>query len=237
MIVNPISAKTSAKAKIIVTAPTGSTVTCDGVVGTESSGSWEFSVNVGNHTIVGTLGAKTKSVDVLCDIAGEYQVEIDYKLWLYRDGDECEEVTGGWVANGLKNNTSDNSSKPTLTKKETSLRCVQAEVTSSGASKRGSLVLANNYIDLTPYNKICVNLIELSKEVVLYITNLNANGYGDTSHRLSYYAFTQGQTGVAELDVSNISGSHYLIFCLNAHYRDTGYGKTGLIEFNKVWLE
>ena len=38
-----------------------------------------------------------KDVEVLVDTVSQYSVEIKYALWLYKYGDECIDITGGWV--------------------------------------------------------------------------------------------------------------------------------------------
>ena len=59
-----------------------------------------FVVKVGTYTVQGILNTDGTSEEVVIDTIGQYSVELDYKLWLYREGDECEEVTGGWSING-----------------------------------------------------------------------------------------------------------------------------------------
>ena len=54
----------------------------------------------GTWTVTATDGVHTKTQDVLVDVITEYEIEMSYKLWLYRDGDECESVTGGWTKTG-----------------------------------------------------------------------------------------------------------------------------------------
>ena len=51
---------------------------------------------LGTFTVTATRGTVTTTETVLIDIAGVYEVEMDFKLWLYRPGDPCEDVTGGW---------------------------------------------------------------------------------------------------------------------------------------------
>lgn len=106
MIVNPIMWRAkSLTPEIIVTAPEGSTLDLiqNGVVlqsytlsGTETQHT--FIVNdIGTYTVIGTLGSKSDSEDVLIETVGQYKVDIDYfdgKLYWY--GDECGAVTGGW---------------------------------------------------------------------------------------------------------------------------------------------
>ena len=70
-------------ASIVVTAPTGSTVTCTtpgGVVlpATEIGGTWTFSKlkSYGTYTITATNGTNTATQDVLVDAAEVFTVEV-----------------------------------------------------------------------------------------------------------------------------------------------------------------
>lgn len=51
----------------------------------------------GLWTVTATNGEKTTTQDVLVDAAVEYEIEMGYRLWLYREGEEFEDVTGGWL--------------------------------------------------------------------------------------------------------------------------------------------
>lgn len=51
---------------------------------------------LGTFTLTATNGTKTKTETVLIDIAGLYEIEMALKLWLYRYGDECKDITGGY---------------------------------------------------------------------------------------------------------------------------------------------
>lgn len=59
----------------------------------------------GTWTVMATDGTDTYTQDVLVDVITNYEIEITKKLYLYRDGDECEDVTGGWLANNISNLT------------------------------------------------------------------------------------------------------------------------------------
>jgi hypothetical protein len=108
MIINPISLGCNGLLpEIIVTAPSGSTLDLmqgSVVLQTCTLGSSEtqhtFTVKkTGTYTVRGTNGSNTASVEVSVDEIGQYYVEMTIdkgKLWLYKDGDECEDVTGGW---------------------------------------------------------------------------------------------------------------------------------------------
>lgn len=51
----------------------------------------------GIWTVIASNGTKTVTQDVLVDAAVEFEVAMSYVKWLYNEGDECEDVTGGWV--------------------------------------------------------------------------------------------------------------------------------------------
>ena len=72
-------------ASIVVTAPTGSTVTCTTPIGivltaSEISGTWAFSrlKSYGTYTVTATDGTSTKTQDVLVDAAAVFDVSINY---------------------------------------------------------------------------------------------------------------------------------------------------------------
>ena len=72
-------------ASIVVTAPTGSTVTCTTPIGivltaSEISGTWAFSrlKSYGTYTVTATYRTSTKTQDVLVDAAAVFDVSINY---------------------------------------------------------------------------------------------------------------------------------------------------------------
>ncbi len=92
------------KSVIIVTAPTGSTVTCKNGSATkttqEKSGTWTFSgITNGTWTVTATLGGQTTTKTVNVTQFDVYRVTLEYLLYLYNEGDECTDVTGGWRVN------------------------------------------------------------------------------------------------------------------------------------------
>lgn len=68
----------SLRPQIIVTAPTGSTVTCDGIQGVEVSGTWTFNTTIGTHTIVASKSGQSKTQTVNVDEIAQYSVSISY---------------------------------------------------------------------------------------------------------------------------------------------------------------
>lgn len=109
MILNPISkGGNGLLPEIIVTAPSGTILDLiqNGVIlqtytlGSEEA-KYTFVVkNIGTYTIRGTNGNNIKNIDIVIDTIGRYECTIQYKVYLYNNGDQCEDVTGGWLGFG-----------------------------------------------------------------------------------------------------------------------------------------
>ena len=54
----------------------------------------------GTWTVTATNGTQTATQDVLVDVITEYEITMCYRFYLYNEGDECEDVTGGWTIDG-----------------------------------------------------------------------------------------------------------------------------------------
>lgn len=89
-------------ATINVTYPSGSTCTAsDGtttLTAPDTSGTWACVVpNAGTWTLSCTDGTDSTSEAVTITTDGQsVSVALSYFLWLYRDGDTCDAVSGGW---------------------------------------------------------------------------------------------------------------------------------------------
>ena len=89
-------------ATINITYPAGSTCTCsDGTTtlsASDTSGTWACVVpNAGTWTLSCTDGTDSTSEAVTITTDGQsVSVALSYFLWLYRDGDTCDAVSGGW---------------------------------------------------------------------------------------------------------------------------------------------
>lgn len=57
-----------------------------------------FVVSVSETAYVVEDVTNSASVEVLVDVVAQYSVDITHILWLYKDGDECEDVTGGYLS-------------------------------------------------------------------------------------------------------------------------------------------
>jgi len=59
----------------------------------------------GTWTVTATNGTRTATQDVLVDVITEYEIKMVYRLYLYNEGDECEDVTGGWATGTFCNSS------------------------------------------------------------------------------------------------------------------------------------
>lgn len=93
MIINPIVLGSGLKPQIVVTAPTGSTVTCttpSGVVltATEAGGTWMFAnlPSLGTYTVTATLGSSSRTQSVTVDKVGRFAVTISFMVTITISG-------------------------------------------------------------------------------------------------------------------------------------------------------
>ena len=130
------------------------TVTCtkDGKIYTATWDStaqhWEIvGLPLGTFTVTATNGTKTTTETVLIDIAGVYEIEMSYALWLYKDGDSCIEVTGDWSA-------TDKGALTTFTKNENYMTFTMNNWSSGQMAAHTLYVQTASTIDLLSYSKI-----------------------------------------------------------------------------------
>ena len=177
---------------------------------------WEIvGLPLGTFTVTATNGTKTTTETVFIDIAGVYEIEMSYKLYLYRNGDECEDVTGGWTNDGY----TDNLEVLLGEKRSTSMYMTH------GPANGYTLLGTNNKIDFSGFTKLYFEIISIA-------------GSGNKGIRLSsqkgsfwnnqeFYKEDYNATGVFSVSLSNLT-SDYIIFYVFG-------GNT--IEISKVWLE
>jgi hypothetical protein len=174
----------------------------------------------GMWTVTATNGDETKTQDVLVDGAFEYEIEMYFKLWLYREGDECEDVTGGWVGKVF---ASDFNGLGSFAKGDTSLQMTSA------ANKSAGFFTANK-IDLTLYSTLVVNVLAATgarsdftiNHTAQILTSRNVNG--------ARYKTDVGSPSVGECrwSMAEFQGGYYI---------GVGCWENGELEVDKVWLE
>ena len=184
---------------------------------------WEIvGLPLGTFTVTATNGTKTKTETVLIDISGVYEIEMTFKLWLYRYGDEFEDVTGGWQKTYFANG-----SGGTATKNETNLYMVGAN-----ASNWGNCGFATvNPISCEGYSKLYILADNHPASGSRNFANVT-NGYGN-----------QGNSFVQELLLSTIGdnliidASDLLSSLNNKHLFINAAYYTHTMTIHSVWLE
>lgn len=152
-------------------------------------------------------------------------------LWtgeLYKSGNEYEGITGGWTYTKLTGFNKDNpiadsiNHDPTITRNSANM-----SMKPSGSISSFS-VHTTKKIDLTKYNTLtftgsCVNpAYDVDSACRMSIKTLIASGYYSTDNVVSYKVVSNtsaivDKTGTITLDVSAISGEHYISFDFWTH--------------------
>lgn len=214
-------------ASIIVTAPTGSTVTCTtpgGVVltATEVSGTWAFArLKVyGTYTVTATNGTKTATQDVLVDSATQYDIGLKYKLWLYKDGDEYEDATGGWSQCTLKHNNRTFSTEYSSFTKMTDTGVFKFTLNKNNVyGFNGVAVGCANQIDVSNYTELGIkyryfNLTSNSTSSIngsVYLGTVLGDYYYGQANISKYPSAGEVLENIdVTVDISNLSGKKYL---------------------------
>ena len=179
----------------------------------------------GTWTVTATDGTDTYTQDVLVDVITNYEIEISKKLYLYRDGNECEDITGGWVFCPWP--SSSYYANGTMTKNDTSILLSSNAVQFAGARP-------SNKIDLTDYSKI-VFIVDSNTKSGKYsysaldvYSSLSAFG---GANRDAYVDISSGQTGIFEVDISSVSGSKYIV-C----YASADNSSSSTLQFTGMYL-
>lgn len=111
-----------------------------------------YEVDVSDVSGYGHVGINM--ANAYAKITACYLVKGDYtpEKWTYlcRSGDECEELTGGWVGNNKKSNSSSGATARAPVIDRTQLNCIVA----NNSTTYGGMFVTANQIDLTPYKEI-----------------------------------------------------------------------------------
>lgn len=226
-------------AVLIVTVPTGSTVTATKGGTTLTPTMWVkaadasldcaiFSIPASQFdsttpwTVTATNGANTASDTVLISTNKEYEVILSYKEYYYDSGNEFLDITGGWIGAAYTGNTG-----CTLTKE---LTYMDAKRVYGGNFS----VITTNSIDLTSYSTLYFDIeskINVSTENVICGISLA----GDTSFAMQTntpYSVLYNNRSTISVDVTSASAGHIAI-------RLPGSGTTvgGSVYIYKVWGE
>lgn len=191
-------------ASIFATYPIGSTCTATNGSRTlklkDTSGYGVFYVPYAATWIVAaTDGTDTASETVEITKEGEsVSVELSYRLWLYKNGAEYAETTGGWK---IVNSTSGNGVK----------NVDNIYLGYSGTSGRDSVAYINDKIDLTEINTLYakINVTEKTNAVNFGVLDTNTEVYPTDGFIVRISASATGEQ-ILQLDVSGVTGKHFI---------------------------
>ena len=221
-------------ATINITYPAGSTCTCsDGTTtlsAPDTSGTWACVVpNAGTWTLSCTDGTESTSEAVTITTDGQsVSAVLSYALWLYKDGDTCDTVSGGWSSPVWDGNDF----SKVVTFNESSMQ-ISTEV--FGGSVGYGHVFTNSVIDLSEISTL----------------KFRITGIGETSSASKQFSFrlcvaskfpneqvpsfpvslSITKTGLFSVDVSSMNAG-----CVGVWITTRDYVKTTL-TISEVWGE
>lgn len=221
-------------ATINITYPAGSTCTCsDGTTtlsAPDTSGTWTCTVpNAGTWTVTSTSGTETDSKAVTITTDGQsVSVALSYFLWLYKDGDTCDAVSGGWSSPVWGH---EDFSK-VVTFNESSMQ-ISTEV--FGGSVAYGHVFTNSVIDLSEISTLKFRITGIGA------TSSGGNAFSFQLCVASEFPNKQTpsfpvslsitKTGLFSVDVSSMNAG-----CVGVWITTMGYAKTTM-TISEVWGE
>lgn len=184
--------------------------------------------DLGTWTVTATNGTQTVMQDVLVDAITEYEITMAYRLYLYNEGDECEDVTGGYSYEKASSN-----SEGGLLKNADNL----TYYTNNGGN---SYVLTANEIPFSDYSFLCGEIdISISGSTNAGFSFGSYTGrVGQITKTDMIFWNTANSTSYSENDVrfkTEIKGSGGLYIYMNGAV--TFYGTKRTCVIRKIWLE
>ena len=152
----------------------------------------------------------------------------DGKLWLYREGNEYTDITGGYTDSyALPNNWT----RKNHTKNSDNL--LLSTIGTSG--NQACIVGTEKFINLDGYSKLKMEVTVVKKVGSCWLglqTRLNKTA-SDSTTNTTFQHLTSG-THTIETDISSLSSSQGIVFYCNS---DTGSYNSAEIKVHKIWLE
>lgn len=193
-----------------------------------------FKLNeLGMYRLSADNGSMTKTYDVLVDYPLEYVVPVRYALFLYNYGEQHTELTGGW-SKGV-HTAWDGLATVTMNTDHVYFQ-------TSGVSSDECPVATVNKVDITDYSVVKAHFTELicgtsyALNPSVVVTVADRRGFNPTNSTTGKQSQIQGVTGerILELDVSDLSGTYYVICGIGSDGDKSGSDTGKLVE---VWLE
>lgn len=188
-------------ATITVTYAEGKTVTCtDGtttLTAKTTSGSWQFGVPHAGEWVVSD-GTNSQTVNITTHGQSESVELKDPVLWLFKNGDQCVGVTGGWQVNVGQ------------------ITSTQMIIGTDGTHTKNAIQTKNTNIDLSEYKTLAAhvvsNTIAGAGWFIFGVGKASAiGGYGGANQTYAEKAVYNQQTGWFYLDISAVSNAMSLL--------------------------
>lgn len=126
---------------------------------------------------------------------GEWQNWVTY---LYNEGDKCSDITGGWVKKG---------DYVSVTENADSMKIESAAYANTGWYHTKNKIDLSNYSTMT-FDGI-INVIDVDTETIFGVNDTMEEYNSD--YIAKYYA-SKNSNGIIEIDVSGVTGKHYVCF-------------------------
>lgn len=153
-------------------------------------------------------------------------------LYLYKEGNEYEDVTGGWKAVNTKPASGyGNAITPTIERNTGSIKFVISSASTSG----GGLCYMSNKIDLTPYDTLYVSMLQgWSGRKDVLVTKDASTMWESVTPRIRHSGLT---AHIITLDISDIDEPRHIAIGL-AYNNDQDANKVPVgMLIDKIWLE
>lgn len=180
-----------------------------------------FVVNASETAYVIEDVTNSANVEVLVDAIAVFNVEIPYILWLYKDGDPCEDVTGGWTSQLVtgKGSVAKNVDNITIT-------------TVADGSPNATIVTANKIKQavFSRYAKLCISYSEtLDNKCRFGLSTVTGN---DPAMVVDNYMSSNANYAELDLTSTTISGDCYVVVTAWGNYPNVN-----TVVVKQVWLE
>ena len=187
---------------------------------------WEIvGLPLGTFTVTATNGTKTITQTVLIDIVGVYDIEMDYRTYLYNNGNECTGLTGGWVTSEY---TRDNYTMVGGIKEGDCLRVGNQTNPTTCMSYVGTL----NTVNLSAYSTLCIEYTNNASEQWNPKFTITPNKSYDSHADELFGNGTFAQTSVkltARMNLASVAGNYYILWGSDAPNTEA--------KAYRIWLE
>lgn len=149
-------------------------------------------------------------------------VWVDWFVYLYKEGNEYVDITGGWSANNVAVSSGVSVNTLSITKNTSDIVLQQT------VSKCGACFSTTNAIDVTDYKTLCFDVAFKMENTTAAWGLFAVHSTRDTP-RGTVEKFVEANTDgdIVSLDISALSGKHYLTI---------GLYHTSILTVRKVWL-